>query len=347
MKFYERDKVMSRYEEFMGKGPIRSFASGIHKPVENTLKNVFEKKSEADMSPERMERLKATLRKSKIGRETLDFLKANGSGLGFEKMPYYGYFSPEENRVAISPDFSDEDLVITLVHEIRHAKQDSIMHNTTPDMVPATMFKNGFMIEADACAAECVLAHEMMEQGDDSIFKAHQKTAYGPMSTAFEAEFDKSHDWNKARSAAMLEWYHLPVKPGYANQYIDFMGEIAKDKDKEGQKIYFQHAIPTQKMSDKLCIDSKGTPYLQNPKMLDLPERINLNEKQAKKLSDIMRPYMRKSGKTAEKLGLDKVFVKHADGSFTTMADQVKADKAKNKNNAQAVAAAKGRRGGR
>ncbi|MCQ2914338.1 MAG: hypothetical protein MJ247_04005 [Alphaproteobacteria bacterium] len=337
---------MTMYEDFMAKGPIRSFQAG-GRPVvmsneDKSLNAVFAKKSKtkSDASPERMEKLKGMLKKTKIGRETLAFLDEKGSGLGFEEMPYYGYFSPDENRVAISPKYSDEDLAITLVHEIRHARQDSIMTNTSPDMVPGTLLKNGFLIEADACAAECVLAHEMLEMGDRSIFEAHQKTAYAPMSTAFEKEFDKSHDWDKARSAALMEWVNLPVKPGYANQYIDFMSEIVKDGDPQ----YFQHSMDIKKMAEKLCINSKGECYVQNPKLLEDAEHLNVNEKQAKKIVSMMLPYTRKTGRGYEKLELDKIHVSHEDGTYTTIAQEMKL--AKSRNNAQAVSkAAKGRQG--
>ena len=227
---------MSKYEEFMKDAYVRRFPCGAENEEgkersNGTLKKAFETKQEYDQSPERMERLKKMLQRCQIGRETLDFLKEKGSELVFEKMDYYGYFSPDKNRVALSPRYSDEDLAITFVHEVRHARQDSIMSNVSSDMTPETLLKNGFMIEAAACAAECVLAHQMMDLGDNSIFEAHQKTGYAPMSTAFEEEFDKSHDWNKAREAAMMEWYNLGVKPGYADQYIDFMDLISKNND--------------------------------------------------------------------------------------------------------------------
>ena len=100
---------MSNYEEFMKSAYIRRYACGIkNKPQTNTLKNAYEKEK-PDMSPERMERLETMLKKSQIGRETLAFLDEKKTKLGFEEMKYYGYFSPDENRVALNPEFSDED----------------------------------------------------------------------------------------------------------------------------------------------------------------------------------------------------------------------------------------------
>ena len=334
---------MSLYDEFMKKSMIRQFHCGVQNETHKPLAKAFTADKKAyDQSPERMERLKKMLMKSQIGRETLDFLKEKGSDLVFEDMKYYGYFAPDKNLVALSPRFSDEDLAITFVHEVRHARQDSIMSNTTPDMTPQTMLKNGFLIEADACAAECVLAHQMMDKGDKSIFEAHQKTAYAPMSTAFEKEFAKSKDWNKARDAAFMEWFHLPVKPSYATQYIDFMKEIAKD----GSNEWFQHDMDIKKMAGKLCLDSDGKCYIGNAKMIEAPERLNISEKQAAAMIQAVKPFMKKNNRSAEKMGLDKIYVAHADGSYTTVRDEMKKQNAK-QNTAIRNAAAKGRRGGR
>ena len=332
---------MSKYEDFLKDVYVRRFPSGVENETSReTLKKAFNNDQNYDQSPERMERLKTMLKKSQIGRETLDFLEEKGSKLIFEKMPYYGYFSPEENIVALSPRFSDEDLAITFVHEVRHARQDSIMTNTSSDMTPETLLKNGFMIEADACAAECVLAHQMMDMGDNSIFEAHQKTAYAPMSTAFEKEFEKSHDWNKARDAAFMEWYNLPVKPGYASQYIDFMKEIVK----ENSSADFRNDMDAKKMAQKLCLDSNGECYIQNPKKLESPEKLNVNEKQADTMIQTLRTFIRRQNRSAERLGLDKIYVEHDNGSYTTVREEMKKANAKNMVNA----ASKGKgRGGR
>ena len=329
---------MFKYEEFLKDVYVRRFPCGVENEASRgTLKKAFTNSDNYDQSPERMERLKKMLKKSKIGRETLDFLKEKGSKLVFEKMPYYGYFDPTNNVVALSPRFSDEDLAITFVHEVRHARQDSIMTNTSSDMTPETLLKNGFMIEADACAAECVLAHQMMEQGDNSIFEAHQKTAYAPMSTAFEKEFAKSHDWNKARDAAFMEWYNLPVKPGYAKSYIEFMGEISRNNDPAD----FMHDMDTKKMAQKLCLDSSGECYIQNPKKLESPEKLNVSEGQAAMMINVLKPFMKRQKRSPERLGLDKIHVEHHDGSYTTVREELKKANAKSVVNV----AAKGRGG--
>ena len=324
---------MSMYEDFLKSAYVRRLPSGVeNEPVNEKKKTKHKKPKEAfnqppcDESPERMETLKNMLKESQIGRETLEFLKEKGSKLIFEKIDkVYGYFSPDKNIVALNPQFSDEDLAITFVHEVRHARQDSIMKNLDPEMKPDTMLKNGFMIEADACATECVLAHQMIEKGDFSIFEKHQKTPYAGMTTAFEKEFDKSKDWNKARDAAFMEWFNLRVKPGYAQQYVDFMGEIAKEsiKQKEEDGCFIKD-IDIKQMAKKLCINSKGECYIQNPKKLESPEKLNISEKQAAALVQGLRTFMSKQKRSPERMGMDNIYVKHADGTYTTVHEERK-----------------------
>ena len=331
--------IMSKYGEFMKDIFVRRLPCGVNNLPPRTLRRAFEGMP-VDDSPERMERLRKTLEKSQIGRETLKFLEEKGSAIGFERMDYYGYFSPDENRVALNPAFSDEDLAITFVHEVRHARQDSIMSNTASTMTPETLLKNGFMIEADACAAECVLAHQMLDLGDPSILIAHQKTGYAPMSTAFEKEFAQSHDWDKARNAAFMEWYNLGVKPGYADSYISFMKEIGK----RGDATDFSDSFAAKEMAQKLCINSDGKGYIGDPERLESPEKLNVNAHQARSMASAAGRFMKRFKRSAEKLGLDKVFVEHDNGTYTTVRDTM------NDMNARAAlrAASKGKgKGGR
>ena len=312
-----------------------------------TLDSVFKKTKESDTAKKqaqedaRLDYLKEMLWKTPIGKETLEFLDEKGSDVGFEEgIDAYGFFDPEANRVALNPAFSDEDLAITFVHEMRHARQDSNMDNLTDEMTPETFLKNGFIIEADACAAECVFAHQMMELGDKSIFKAHQKTPYAPMSTAFEREFAKSHDMDKARNAAFLAWFDLEVKKDYTGDYVDFIGEIAKDK----QKSSFQDNFSAREMVKELCCNSNGQCYVENPEALEGPEKMVLSEKQAKQMIKKIEPYMQKFHRTPEQMGLDGIFVRHRDGSFTTAQEEM-ADMKKEREKAALRNAAKGKRG--
>lgn len=298
---------MSAYADFLGKGNVTTFPCGQKR---NFLSNLFNRSGKGDESPERIERIKETLKKTAVGRDALDFLAERGTKIGFEKLSYYGYFSPEKNVIALSSDFSDKDLTMTLVHEARHAKQDSVIENLSSKLTPAALLKNGFMIEADACAAECVLAHELKEQGDKSFYKAHQKTEYAPMSKAFENEFAKSGDADKAREAAMLKWYDLSIKNSYADTYVRQIWSTAAQRE-DGS---FKENLSGREMAEKLCLNGTGKCYLSDPAVLDSSDKVVLDDKQAKSLKQTMIVYCSDTGASYASLGLDGIYHKGSGG---------------------------------
>lgn len=308
------------YQEFMAQGDVESFHSGQRNAQNRPLARAF-KNQKTDTSPERMERLKKMLSESKTGRQTLEFLDQKGSTMVFEKMKYYGYFSPDKNLVALNPKMSDEDLAVTMVHEIRHAWQDSQMQTTSPEMTPKSFFVSGFAIEADACAAEVTYAHEMRKT-NPKIWDAHQKSGYAPMSTAFEKTFKETGDVDKARADALLTWYDLKVRQSYTKGYTQYINTVAREltKQKDLEPQYFAEDRSTQKIVDTLFRDYDGKQFLSDAKSLETPERLSIGEKRAKIMSRALVPYMSKYKRTPEQLGLDKITVNREDGTTTNCA---------------------------
>lgn len=317
------------YEDFLDADSVKHFESGLQakkgkgKGKNKGVKQAFE--SKPDMSPERMERLKKMLSESKTGRQTLEFLAEKGSDIVFEPMKYYGYFSPDNNLVALNPAKSDEDLAITFVHEVRHAWQDSQMESTSPEYNPKTFLMCGFAIEADACAAEVMYAHEMRETHPE-IWEAHQKTRYAGMSTAFDKKLQETGDVNQARAEALLNWYYLPVKPGYTSDYVDYLSQIGREaadmkeanESVETAERLLSKDIEPQVICDMFFKDYDGKQFLSDPKALEEKSRLQIDNTQAYVLAKGMIPYMKAFDKSAEDLGLDKVTVKYSTGTEMT-----------------------------
>lgn len=318
------------YSEFMASKPIEHFPSGSREDINRNLLSKILKRGKADDSAERMDRLKAMLAESKTGRQTLEFLEKKGSKMVFEPMDYYGYFSPDENLVALNPAMSDEDLAVTFVHEVRHAWQDSKMATTSPDMTPKSFLVSGFLIEADACASEVLYAHEMREK-NPKIWEAHQKSCYAPMSTAFDKEFTKSGDVMKAREAALKTWYDLPVRKSYAETYVDYLSEVSREVTwKTSEKAFFEKR-ETKKMVDTLCKDYDGNQFFTDAKVLETPAKLYLEKNLARRLTKSLTPYMIKNKKQSKDLELDKIYVKQENGPTTTCAALMEAAAAKKK----------------
>ena len=326
------------YEEFMKSDGIQHFECGVQakkgkgKGKNKGVKQAFE--SKVDMSEERMERLKKMLSESKTGRQTLEFLEEKGSALIFEPMKYYGYFSPDNNLVALNPAKSDEDLAITFVHEVRHAWQDSQMESTSPEYNPKTFLVSGYAIEADACAAEVMYAHEMRGTHPE-IWEAHQKTRYAGMSTAFDKKLQETGDVDQARTEALLNWYYLPVKPSYAGNYVDYLSQVGREaagmkeanESVETASSYLSKDIDSQVICDTFFKDYDGKQFLSDPKPLEEASRLSIDNNQAFLLAKGMIPYMDAFGKSAADLGLDKITVKYSTGNETTCAKYVQSYK--------------------
>ena len=94
-----------------------------------------------------------------------------------------------------------------------------------------------------------------------------------------------------------------------------------KQKEEDG---CFIKDIDIKQMAKKLCINSKGECYIQNPKRLESPEKLNISEKQAANLVQGLRPFMNTQKRSPERMGLDNIYVKHPDGTYTTVRDERK-----------------------
>lgn len=302
---------MSSVKDFMNAGEIKKFSCGKNFGFLNRL---FSRMSDADKA-EKLLKIKDIISQSETGRETLAFLEKNETKIVFEKSKGYGFYAPEKNTIVLNRKASDQDLALTLIHEARHAKQDKTMENISLEMTPETLLKNGFMIEADACAAECVFAHEMMEKGNRSFFDAQQKSIYAPIGAAFEKEMAESGNANKAREAAMLKWYDLDVvRESYGDQYVA-LTKFAAEKWVEDP---FTKSVSVKEMADKLCVDAQGKGYLSDPSVLDRPEKIMLDDCQSVELKRNIYGFCQAKKRGLDGLGLDKIFTRHYDGKVTT-----------------------------
>ena len=287
-------------------------------------KESFNNQASYDKSPERLKSLVETLRKTESGRKAIDFINKNGVAVFFEQSDGYGFYNPARKNLCLNPSFNDEDLALTLMHEARHAKQFAFRMYSHLELTPETMLKSCFMTEADACASECVLAHQMKDLGDRSLFDAHQKTNYAPLSAAFEKEFEKSHDMDKARNAAFMAWYDLPVKDTYAGQQVDMIKKAVKADflDQIGiskMRTILYKDIGSQKLAEMYCVNADGKCYVDDAAKLDSPEKISVSEKQAKTLKKALRFFSFSNDCTSQPLGLEGIYIKHKDGSYSPL----------------------------
>ena len=77
-------------------------------------------------------------------------------------------------------------------------------------------------------------------------------------------------------------------------------------------------------MVKKVCVNADGKCYVDNPKALETPEKLHLSEYQAQKLKASLEPFMKRFYLPETYVGLDKIAVKHNDGTYTPIYEEKK-----------------------
>lgn len=308
-----------------GKNKILSaaFLFGLGKGKDKDVRKVFNEHEKGDITWERMACLKGMLEQTEIGRDTLKFLKKNRTKVQFAEIDGYGSYNYKKNKISLNPAFSDKTLALTFIHEARHAFQFKEQRVDPENLTPDTYLKFGYMSEADACAAQCVFARQMKEQGDHSFVSEYRKTGYAPVGEAFEKEFEKSNDTDKARNAAFTRWYDLRVKQKYTEQYLDSIACTAR----YARRYQLTHDKSAKEMAMAFCTNAEGKCYVGDPKALEAPEKLHLNEYQAQKLTKSLEPFMKRFCLPPAHLGLDKIYVKRENGAYTPVHNERKTAK--------------------
>ncbi len=218
---------------------------------------------------------------TKKGKETLTTLSKLGYSFAFEKGNFGGYCNPDSKQIVINPTFSESYQMQTLVHEGRHAIQNSLkLPETANDyevMMVASHLKSRRAIEADAVAHEMAFVYETKKVLPEVYEDA--KKAGLPMFKAYEAEMEHSHDGRKAMQASFNAWYECEF-------YRDFYDKWHKNAIKEicscGKNCkdasFFSKEVSSE---DILSICAyKGKPYM-SVKEIDtgLPSAIKESDK--------------------------------------------------------------------
>ncbi len=329
------------YEQFFEAGLKSRFPSGLRETLPKPLAKAARKPQNLDSSQKRLDRLKKMVSESKTGKQTLDFLEQSGAKMVFEPMSYYGYFSPEENIIALNPKMSDEDLAVTFVHETRHAWQNTQMETWTPHMTPKAFLMTGYAIEADACATEVMYAYEMREK-NPKIWHAHKNSPFGALSKQFEKTMNKTGDIQQAHAETFLPWYDMDsILRSYGDTYVEYISDVAKEavkkKNKSVSETYFSQEITPKDISLNLLKDYDGTPFLQtktettlktalqrSANLIETPEFLHISENQALRMTKALDFYMTKNRKGMQQLGLDKICVHKKDGKTSNCAAVLK-----------------------
>lgn len=143
---------------------------------------------------------------SPTGKKIVDnALKNKGVQIFFEKgMDCAGVYNKEHKSVTLNAAFSDETLVATLVHESRHAAQETVRKGNLKSLILGERAS-----EADAMAHECAAAYEMKE-AFPKVWQTFARS-HAPVARAYETAALK--DAATALPAKDGSIYEMRVRP--------------------------------------------------------------------------------------------------------------------------------------
>lgn len=201
--------------------------------------------------------------KSKLGKETLTIAAEAGYTLdiGLNVPEASGFCDDKKKALSISSNFSDDMLIIALVHEARHACQYArgAGVNAEHDSVKSQIIITRAM-EADAERAACVACFEMKQYGDTKAYYAFSRVTKHIIRPFEEA----LRNGENADAAAFKGWYSdKRLKSIYENvEIVEPLQEAQKNgKDKE---MMFDKNHSCQEIADKICFTENGKNYLGN-----------------------------------------------------------------------------------
>jgi hypothetical protein len=266
-------------EQFLDK-PRRKHACGEKRtsvPGQNVLSRAFAVSSKENGADEKQvfDMLLAVAYQTPTGKKILDDVSRLGYSFSFEPgMNKGGCCYPGEKKITLSPECGFNHMLVSLVHEGRHAIQHSLAagHLEQYRYQVADFYKYDRAVEADAVAFETAFTHELK-----TVYPAayREKAASGfPMLPAYEKELEASGDAGKALEASFRAWYGcVAYRDYYDRDNREFIDYILKGCTAENDPTAFQIPVSSQEIL-KICPNGKR-PYV-DPGFLETPAAFSI-----------------------------------------------------------------------
>lgn len=314
--------MASLYERFLADGPVRSLMNGREFSCSRNegrlpalkLAGIF-RSTEADCSFKRLKRLERMVSDSDTGRLMLETAKADGTSIHLDSSVKNccGFYLESENAVCLNAGETDAVLASTLVHEVRHAWQAKQPVAFNADLRIKPLFMAGFAVEADALAIETLFAFEMKDKHPE-IWGSLEKSKYACVAKAFKDGLGKTNRIVSGLESAFASWYDTPVVPLYADDYIKALDQMSASPYGEERCFLSKDVSPAQ-IADSMCRFNKDV-YLQNPCILETPEKLHLQPHQKERLDKILINWAEKTHRS-DNVGSEALFVKEKNGAYT------------------------------
>ncbi|MGD9638934.1 MAG: DUF6782 family putative metallopeptidase [Alphaproteobacteria bacterium] len=262
------------------------------------------------------------LQKVPEGKHLVDNVARDGYTFNFQSSTTAcGSCEVEKKEIILNPNISEDRLVATLAHELRHAQQftrganHKISEQTTKTKIMTTR-----AMEADANAYAALVcwnlknsSHEgpWEQKGDPAPWQKLTETA-PEITTAFEKTMVSTKDTSKALAEAFKAWYHERIREIYDDGHIDNLKRI-EDEGKAGSLSFAKENSP-ENIVNVTCFHN-GKSYLPNAAdVLNSPEYLSVSEKNMAEIKKFFETREQEFGVKADK-SLAQIPVRKKDGS--------------------------------
>lgn len=170
----------------------------------------------------------------------------------------HGYLDVYDNRIVLGEELTAAMRVAVLLHELRHLEQLAIGICPSDKLAMGEYARATFALEADASAISLLIAWDMKERGDDSVWAALSSwPTQEDIARRFEVEMAKSGDAATATAYAFDQWYASEDR-----RELYYLASCSDYLDRQDA----QHALPSYQLVPdsffaELCRMPDGSNY--------------------------------------------------------------------------------------
>ena len=299
----------------------------------SNLAQLFGRRSLEKSGAAYVNRLKAMMSESNVGKQSVDVLNKSGYLIDFdEKTDAASRIDPESKRIYLAPYLSKETNALSLVHAARTLWQ--MENNARPD---TGMTVSSYLAAAKACKADAVVTQMLyaveMRDKDPKIYKEFRENGNQEMCALYEQT-------GKLDRPMMIDHYLSDMKsPAKVRSVQQACYELNLEMEdltdsKNADKLFTQDKT-SKEIMNAACKDYDGKTYYQGENAADEPARVTLPSEKTLgytghwgKMNWGMVDFIHCQKRPASSLGLDNVKVAYDETFDMTKEMQKRHDQA-------------------
>lgn len=240
----------------------------------------------------RITKIAETLSKSPTGATLLQTAYKNKYTILLQRMSgAFGYCDPEKKIVVLNANYSDEQNIGTLAHELTHVNQFTNNMGSLDDINVKTFFMETRIMEADAETRAGLVLTELKELGIDKPWECFINDSPTVAQGFIEAQAKEGFATDEAKSKVLTNafkaWYkNTSIKVAYDRDCVDFLKEtLIKD-----EKLNLKQEISPKQMIKTCCqLKPKLNYFTDNPSILLKPKYLGITQTTLNALKKFMK----------------------------------------------------------